>query len=365
MRFRARVVVPFNFGLEPRIPIIFTVLWDRIIIVPQPFEGVNVLSYITDDFASLNGPQKGRVFWRMNQKFKVGEDKFIRKVIVNDQSENFFEGTIDLLKSTGFDIYFEFPDKYLRKKEKDKDPLKEKVNEILSYFINQYRTVANEVDIHNPSNLDFPVIDLHYSKKKFKSDIEIIDGEYKFHSRILSTLKPEQTGYFKKTLSPDKMAKLIDNLNSSKPVQIHMQLLVDAKEYAIIRKDYKTSIILSATATEVFLQTSFIGECQFRRIKTLTKEFKGFKKNINFIEAILEADLKENLLGDIGKFLTGENIKSSKQYQEWEKYACKIRKEVIHKARLYATEEEAIKAFETVINFITYISGLLIKSRKK
>ena len=70
------------------------------------------------------------------------------------------------------------------------------------------------------------------------------------------------------------------------------------------------------------------------------------------------------VLGDIGKFLTGENIKSSKQYQEWDKYAYKVRKEIIHKARLFATEEEAMKAFESVINFINFISGLLIKSRK-
>lgn len=138
MRFRARVVVPFNFALEPRIPIIFNVLWDRIIIVPQPFEGIKVLSYLTDDFVDLNGPKKGRVFWRMNQKFKIGNDKFIRKVIVNDQSENFFEATIDLLKSTGFDIYFEFPEKFLKKDERDNEILKEKISEILSYFINQY-----------------------------------------------------------------------------------------------------------------------------------------------------------------------------------------------------------------------------------
>ena len=78
------IILPSN----ARVPIfIFNVLWDRIIIVPQPFEGVKVLSYLTDDFADLNGPKKGRVFWRMNQKFKSGDDKFIRKVIVNDQSE--------------------------------------------------------------------------------------------------------------------------------------------------------------------------------------------------------------------------------------------------------------------------------------
>lgn len=365
MRFRARVMVPYNFALEPRIPIIFNVLWDRIIIVPQPFEGVKIQSYLTDDFVSLNGPKKGRVFWRMNQKFKVGADKFIRKVIVNEQSENFFEATIDLLKSTGFDIYFEFPEKLLHKNEKDNDILKDKISEILSYFINQYRTVANEVDIHNPSNLDFPVIDLHFSKKKFKSDYEIINGEYKSYGRILSTLKPEHTGYFKKMISQDQMSKLMVNLNSNKPVQIHMQLLVDAKEYAIIRKDYKTSIILSVTATEVFLQASYLGECELRKIKNLTREYRGQKKSTNYIDTILDADLKDNLLGDIGKFLTGENIKGTKQYQDWDKYAYKLRKEIVHKARLFATEDEAMKAFETVIHFINFISGLLIKSRNK
>ena len=210
------------------------------------------------------------------------------------KAKNFFEATIDPLKSTGFDIYFEFPEKFLKKDERDNEILKEKISEILSYFISQYRTVANEIDIHNPSNLDFPVIDLHYSKKRFKSDFQVMNGEYISHGRILSTLKPEHTNYFKNKISEAILSKLMVNLNSNKPVQIHMQLLVDAKEYAIIRKDYKTSIILSVTATEVFLQASYLGECELRKITTLNREYRGQNKRTNYIDAILDADLREN-----------------------------------------------------------------------
>jgi len=363
MRYRARLVVPLNLGLEPKVPIIFTCLWDRIIIIPQELSGVKVHSYLTNDFSNLKGKKAGREFWKINQTFKDSSEKFLREIIVNNAQEDFLEGTIEVLKSTGLDIYFELPEKYLQKN-KEQDILKDKIIEILSYFINQYRTVANEVDVHNPSSLDLPVIELHASKKNFKTDYEVMNGQYKFHSRILSTPKPELTGYFKKKINKDIFDKLQKNLNSSLPVQIHLQLLSDAKEYAQLRGDYKTAIILSVTATEIFLQTSFLGECNFRNIKTLTREYKGVKKTVDFVEAILEADLRDNLLGDIGKQITGENIKSSKQYQEWYENAYKIRKEVIHKVKLFASEKEAKDAFVAVVNFINYISGLIVNSRK-
>lgn len=272
MRIRARVMVPYNFGIESRIPIIFTVFGERIIIVSQAFEGVRVLSYLSQDFASLNGPKKGRVFWKMNQKFKIGEEKFTRKVVVNEASENFLEGTIDLLKSTGFYIYFEFPDKLFTKNEKTNEIIKEKVTEILDYFINTYRSLTNEVDVHNPSMLEFPVMELHYSRINFTSDEEIIDGEYKFLARLLCIIKSEHTGYFKKMIGPEILQKIHNSLNSNEPVPLHLQLLADAREHAIIRKDYKTSIILTASATEVYLKTKFIRECNFRKITSLTVE---------------------------------------------------------------------------------------------
>lgn len=84
---------------------------------------------------------------------------------------------------------------------------------------------------------------------------------------------------------------------------------------------------------------------------------------MNFADAILDGDVRENLLGDICEYLTGNNVKATKQYQEWLTHSYKMRNEVIHKLILYATEKEAIKAFEVTIKLMNYINDLLIKSR--
>ncbi len=62
------------------------------------------------------------------------------------------------------------------------------------------------------------------------------------------------TGYFKDPMKIDAFKKFNDYLNSNEPVPYHLQLLADAREQAIIHKNYNLSIVLSSTATDFYLK---------------------------------------------------------------------------------------------------------------
>lgn len=365
MRILARLIVPFKFSFETNNRISFNIDDEKIIFIGQSGEGVRVLSYLTKDFEKLKGPKKDREFLRANQKLKTPESIPIRTIILNKESENYLEGTIDLLKSTLFDIYFSFPDTDIIKDRKAHDQIKDKALQILSFFINSYRAVTNEPDIHNPSSLDLPAIELAYSKENWTEEDDIIEGQYYFLMRTMKWLPTTVTGYFKKSMTNDVFKKFNDYLNSNEPVPYHLILLADAREQAIIRKNYNLSIVLSSTATDFYLKDRLLRECNSRKISNLTIG-KGKKSTAkNYLEAILEGSLRDDIIGDICGFLTGENIKESNQYHNWFRHTYDIRNQIIHEGLIINNEEIAQKAFEVVIIFINYVNDLLIKARKK
>jgi hypothetical protein len=365
MRILARLIVPFNFSFEANTKITFTVDNEKIIFIGQPCEGVRVLSYLTKDFEKLNGPKKGREFLRATQKFKKADSVPMRTIILHKESENYLEGTIDLLKSTLFDIYFSYPDTDLEKDKSAKDLIKDKAFQILSFFINSYRAVTNEPDIHNPSHLDLPAIELAYSKENWTDEDEIIEGSYYFLMRTMTWLPANATGYFKDPMKIDAFKKFNDYLNSNEPVPYHLQLLADAREQAIIHKNYNLSIVLSSTATDFYLKDRLLRECNSRKISILTIGKGKHKTDKNYLEAILEGSLRDDIIGDICGFLTNENIKVSSQYHNWFRHAYDIRNQIIHEGLIINDAEIAKEAFEVVIILINYINDLLIKARKK
>jgi hypothetical protein len=364
IRILSRVLIPHNFRLEDNIPITFNLNGEKIIIVGQSCEGVKVQSFLSKELDWFNSSKSGLQYYTIKQKLEIGERVTVRKVIANNESENFLEGTIDLLESMFFDIYFEFPEKSFSNNNETLHKIKDKAIHILFYFINAYRSITNEADIYNPSSLDFPAIELYYSKNDYVLDSEILEGKYIFISRELNWKSPDVTGYFKEILDSEKLEIFVSLLNSNKPIPLHLQLLADAREHAIIRKDYKISLILSATATEVYIQDRLIRECELRKIEKLTVGRGKRETTKNYLDAILEGNLREELMGDIFTFLTGLNLKDSTQYQNWYKYSYLLRNDIIHKGKFEVTEEEAKKSFEIVIVFLKYINDLIIKSKK-
>jgi len=373
MRIRARILVPFNFGLISRVPITFTRFNEKVIFISQRYEGVKVYSYVTDNYKDLQKPMHGKLFLKECQKFTDSNEEFYRLIVCNNESENFLEGTIDLLISTAFDIYFEFPDKEFTQDEKSNEKIRLKAIELLFYFINTYKMFSNEVDVLNPSILEFPIVDLHFSRKKLITDEEIIDGDYEFLARIISSLNNELTGHFKENLSDLQIQNITNFLNSSQPIPLHFKLLLDAKEFSRIHKESNGSIILAATATEVYLQTRLIKECEKRGIQKLPsrkrktsfiKRVLSFKTSnrityIGYLDAIITGNIRDDLLGEIATYLTGVNIKASKQYMDWYNLAYKVRNDIIHRGKFERSEDDAKKAFEAVVNLINYIESLM------
>ena len=364
MRILARLLVPFNFALDFNEPITFTVDEEIIILVGDKCEGVSVNSYFDKDYCKLQGSKKGREFYRVRDP-KSQKDVGIRTFIINKESEYYLEGTIDLLKSTLFDIYFDFPDKEFLNDDESKRTILKKAYHIIDFFINSYRAVTSEADIHNPSTLDLPVIELAYSKKNWKKEKDILEGEYYFLSRTYNWLNQNVTGYTKNKLNKETLQKFNDYLNSNEPIPYHLQLLADSREQAIIRKNYNLSVVLSSTATEFYLKERLIRECNSRKIAKLIVGKKKNKIEKNTIEAILEGSLRDEIIGDICTFVTGENIKESLQYQNWYRDAYDIRNSIIHKGLIINDEEISKKAFKAVIVFLNHVNNLLISSRTK
>jgi hypothetical protein len=363
MRVLARVLVPMKFGLDLNSPISFTIDGEKIFILGEIYEGIKVHSYLGKDLDWVNNSKKGRESRMMKTKLETGESIPTRTVIMNSGSEDYLEGTVDLLISTIFDIYFEFPDNDFAHDETTQNKVNEKAIHILRFFINTYRSLTMEADIHNPSALDLPVFELAYSKNHYTSEKDILGGEYIFLGRTLNWFSPLATGYFKKNIPGDVFKEFQLNLNSNEQVPIHLQLLADAREHAIIRKDYKVSIILSATATEVYLQNRLITECIIRKVTTLTTGRGKGKSSKNFIDAVLNGNIREDLIGDICKELTTKNIKESNFYTDWYNSSYDLRNQIIHQGKIINTEEEAKRAFISVINLINHINDLLVKGR--
>lgn len=363
MRVLARVLVPMKFGLDLNSPISFSINGEKIFILGELYEGIRVLSYLGKNLEWVDKPKKGRDSFRFNQKLNTGESIPIRTVVMNVGSENYLEGTIDLLISTIFDIYFEFPDLDFAQNEITHAKIRDKAIFILRFFINTYRSLTNEADVHNPSNLDLPVFELAYSKNHYTSEKEILGGKYIFLGRTFNWSLPEATGYFKKNISSDVFKEFKINLDSDEQVPVHLLLLADSREHAIVRKDFKISIILSATAIEVYLQNRLITECIIRKITTLTTGRGKSRSTKNFMDAVLNGNIREDLIGDICKELTTKNVKESNHYTAWYNSSYELRNQIIHQGKSINTEEEAKKAFLSVINLINYINDLLVMGR--
>jgi hypothetical protein len=363
MRILARLILPFKFSFKPNVFIQFIFKEEKVIIIGQPCEGVRVLSYFTKDYETLKESRKGREFLRVKQKLKNAESIVIRTIVINKESENYLDGTIDLLKSTLFDVYFSFPDQSFSTDEKSHNLIRDKAIQILRFFINSYRTFTNEADIHNPSDLDLPLIELAYSKENWTEDAKIINGEYLFLTRIMTWLPSNATGLIKENMTSDAFNKFTEHLNSNEPRPYYLQLLADAKEQAIIRKNFNMSIVLSSTATEVYLIDRLIKECQIRNITQLTIGKGKRELTKDYEEAILKGDIRDTLIGDICKSLTGKNIKESNEYHNWYKYAYDLRNQIIHQGLIIENESDSELAFKSVIKLIDSINLLLTNSR--
>jgi hypothetical protein len=360
MRILARIILPYNFSFAPNSFIDFKFENQKVIIIGQSCEGVRVLSYHTKDFCSLNETKEGREFARVRPK--SNDTVAIRTIIINKKSEKYLDGTIDLLKSTLFDIYFSFPDNDFANSETIHNQLKEKVTQILAFFINSYRAITNEADIHNPSDIDLPSLELAYSNEKLNTDSEILSGNYLFLTRMMTWISPQVTGYFKEIMSSDSSKKFKQALNSSESTY-YLQLLADAKEQAVIRKNFNISIVLSSTATEVFFIDRLIKECRIRNITRLTIGKGKRESTNNYIDAITKGDIRDVLIGDICKTLINKNIKESAEYHEWYKHAYYLRNQIIHEGLIINQLSIAEKAFQVVFSFINYVDILLVESR--
>jgi len=362
MRVLVRVLVPMKFGLDLENPISFKLNGEKIFLLGATYEGINVHSYLGNNLDWID-KQKGKISYQIREKLKTGESLTTRTVVMNVGSEDYLAGTIDLLVSTIFDIYFEFANNEFTLREKSHEKIREKAIFILRFFINTYRSLTSEADVHNPINLDLPAFELAYSKINYTSDKDILGGEYIFLGRTLNWHQPEATGFSKKNISPDVLSELKMKLNSDEQVPIHLQLLADAREQAITRRDYKISIILSATAMEVYLQNRLFTECVIRNKVSLTTGRGKGRSSKNYIDAITNGNIREDLIGDICQELTTINIKKTTNYNDWYNSCYEIRNKIIHQGKIINTKEESKKAFLSVVNLINFINDLLVKSR--
>lgn len=364
MRILARILVPFNFSFETNKTISFSIDGEKAFFICQNCEGVKVYSYVTQDYENLKTNDKKCLYFRSSQKFKQRDSLPTRTIIINQESENYLEGSIDLLKSTLFDIYFAFPASNLKNDKNSQIEVKKKAYDILRLIINSYRAVTFEPDIHNPSDIDVPAIEIAYSNEDWKNDNEILGGQYMFLMRNISWLLDAATGYVKNRISTDLFTKFLGYLNSNEPVPYHLQLLADAKQQAIVHKNYNLSIVFSSTATDFYLKDRLMGECVLRKITHLSVGKGKYSITKEYTDAIIEGSLRDEIIGDICGFLSDCNILDSNEYRNWLKDAYKIRNSIIHKGLIIDDEKIAQRAFEVVVTFVNFVNSQLLKAKK-
>lgn len=277
------------------------------------------------------------------------------------ENASFISGIIDEANLTKINTICKV-DTYLLEKE---DFLDKKINwlqNILLKFIDNYCHITQDAyvsrnDILKPLLVDVFVSDENdFPKNHSRIEFKVFKTQFNFES-------PKESGFVKKDVSSNQVEDIQNRLVNNIDIQLFEKILQNAKENAFRQKNYDMSVVLTGSAFEVFLQQVLIECCKFKRITKLTVGRGNKQKEIDFYEAIINGNVREHLINNYLKYLTGKSIAGSKEYNNWYANSYEKRNDIIHKGNYGTTREEAQKAFDSTNILINKISELISSTR--
>jgi hypothetical protein len=287
------------------------------------------------------------------------QDVISRSVCVNNNDDLFLEEVIDTVGYTRMDVTFERGGIIPKSDSKGQEEIRHYAISLAQKFVRLYRLVGNQVDVRVPNETDSPIVEVRAGSEYFFTPEEI-DAKLSTINRLFQWTLPQTTGVIKRDLSEEKILELGDSLRRGSEPSMYYQLLLEAKELSIVQGDHRLSVIISQSAFETFVQARLNDECKFRGLKTLISS-RGNEAECE--DAILDGDLRKELLGQYGQSLAGRSVKICHEHNLWFKEAYLVRNEIIHRGRRDITDKNARAAFEAVQAYAEYLDKAISNGR--
>lgn len=237
------------------------------------------------------------------------------------------------------------------------DELQKWVLNVIVEFCDVYRLITSEMTFTRSCIYDSPIVEVLISDDPIKFDSPNGILQFKSHLESLSWNDPNITGHEKIEVPKELILRIHEFLEKGEKLEVYHRLILDAKEQAILRNNHDLSVVLIENAFEVFLQSWLISLCEKNNVLQLPI---GKKKDIkkDYQEAILNGNVREDLLHNYVKILTGKNPAGSSLYNKWFECAYRLRNDIVHKGKYETTSEQSYSAYKATMNFIVYLEKL-------
>lgn len=219
-----------------------------------------------------------------------------------------------------------------------------KADSILIRFLQVYRVCFSERNLPIVSIKDSHIVQQFKANKTYHQE-NSKKYEFEFINTQVQWDDPFRKGLSKKLIANDKVDSFSRALELERRINIYEELLVQAKEQAILYNNYSLSIVLSQSAFETFFQQELIMRCQCTGVKKLPTN-KGDRE---YIEAISSGNIISDLMKKYYPLLHNNyKIIGSREYREWFDNTYLKRNQVIHRGERIENEEVAKRGFMAV-----------------
>lgn len=344
-------ILPFYVRLPDGAAIHYPYEGRMVSVRTQKIEGERIDSYERGSFEWLtDGEEEGT--WYAVATLKNGDSIPFREVLVLDEPELPARGLRDQSVFTLMEIVFE-----LDAEDTDaaaSDEIQDWVQQVLGRFIDWYRFVSDEVTAHREEVATSAVVKI-YTSTDYKFGPDGFEALFGLTSRILNWDPPQTLGIAKDVLSEGRIEALADSLAADSELDLHLSLLLDAKEMSFSHERHNFAIVLIETAFEVFLQTRLAADCKKRRIAEL--EIRETARPVS--DALADGSVRVDLLGNFPQQICGVNLRTGSSYNGWLTDTYQPRNGIVHGGERGYGAKEAEAAFQAAHDFSKEIDQML------
>jgi hypothetical protein len=321
----------------------------------QTLPGAKLFSYTGEEYGWLT-KEYGVVSRHVRGVTKGGEEVAVRQIHRKEEEVPFTGGMVDPVKYTRVLVTFEIEGTHVLDDETRARELDDWVEGAVRHFVDLYRMVTQENDVTRPQMKDAPMIDVLVADE-YEFTPDVMSGEFRTHKWIGRWDDASKSALLKSTMAPDRVEVLRQFLLAGYDPRLFEKLLLDAKEQAFVRGEYDLAIAIVETAFEAFLQQRLIEVCAAKGVTVLTSGRGKGAKQVPYREAIESAQVRDNL--DYVQELSGKVIKGGAEHNNWFTHAYQKRNEIIHSGVRGATDDDARRAFNAVVAYMTLIGSIL------
>lgn len=344
-------ILPFYVRLPAHGAIQFPYNGKLVIIRTRKIEGERIDSYRRGSYDWLsNGEEDGK--WYAVAAVKNGERIPFREVLILNGAGSPVRGIRDQKVYSLVDVYFEIDTTDVDAA--TGDDVQDWVQEVLNRFIEWYRVVSDEVTAHAEDISSSAVVRVN-TASEYEFGPEGVGATFQPAGQILNWDQPENLGMTKDELGGQSLEALARSLQTDKDLDLHVSLLLEAKEMSHSYGRHNLAIVLLETSFEVFLQTRLMSHCQQREIREL--ELSGTPRPIS--DALADGGLRSDLLRNFPEQISGVNLRTAGSYDGWLKNTYRPRNQIVHAGERGYGEDDAEEAFEAARDFSEEISRMM------